>query len=448
MPLGWRLTMKEDSETGSRKPKARLYCQGFRDRRKELETYAGTPTLSSILVSIVFVLSKGWNLAKVDVKTAFLQAYETNIENVGTVIPEGLPVLPLRSPYEDVGPEEWEKLRRMAQQIKPGDVRILVKALYGLKTAPSLFGKRFTEVLKKLGFEPIDESVLVKRDHSTKEITSVLWKHVDDCQGGGINIEKELEDLGNMLATSGVIQLEEGKTAKFLGMEQKRIGAELEISQEAYLNSLNVADLISGRKRVVNSEDLAPPKEGEIDKSLQSKYAALNGVLGWAIKTRPDQRVYHDTLSCFITTPSARHLQALALVLQTLKQTPSTLKLQGLPGDVKLVLFTDASYERDTFEGRLGWKVFLVDVDWRVYNGSLTTNLVLWGTKRDKTKHGSSTSAELLALDKGIRSLWGVKRLVTQLWGQCIGVEIYIDCNPLCHQLQSGRCMEDPIYFN
>eukprot|EP00919_Chromeraceae_sp_WS-2016_P021606 GHVR01051020.1.p1 GENE.GHVR01051020.1~~GHVR01051020.1.p1 ORF type:complete len:1043 (+),score=157.92 GHVR01051020.1:522-3650(+) len=33
MPLGWRLTMKEDSETGSRKPKARLYSQGFRDRR-------------------------------------------------------------------------------------------------------------------------------------------------------------------------------------------------------------------------------------------------------------------------------------------------------------------------------------------------------------------------------------------------------------------------------
>eukprot|EP00919_Chromeraceae_sp_WS-2016_P075558 GHVR01178730.1.p1 GENE.GHVR01178730.1~~GHVR01178730.1.p1 ORF type:complete len:111 (-),score=6.17 GHVR01178730.1:74-406(-) len=99
--------------------------------------------------------------------------YSTN-----TTITVCLPVLAVNSPSKDVG--------QTAEEIKPGDVRVIVKALYSLMTAPSLFGKTFAAVQTNLVYEPIDRSVLIKTDHSTQIVTIVMWKHVDDCQ---VNIE-------------------------------------------------------------------------------------------------------------------------------------------------------------------------------------------------------------------------------------------------------------------
>uniref|UniRef100_A0A0G4HUE7 Reverse transcriptase Ty1/copia-type domain-containing protein n=1 Tax=Chromera velia CCMP2878 TaxID=1169474 RepID=A0A0G4HUE7_9ALVE len=113
---------------GKRIAKSRLVARGFQDPRDAeiLKTYSGTADAGLARVAFVWALSRGWEAAKVDVSTAFLQA---PIEDgVWLRLPHDLPV------------EVYPGLRY-------GVFIKIVKAVYGLKDAP----KKYTDYFKRKG---------------------------------------------------------------------------------------------------------------------------------------------------------------------------------------------------------------------------------------------------------------------------------------------------------
>uniref|UniRef100_A0A0G4HLP9 Integrase catalytic domain-containing protein n=1 Tax=Chromera velia CCMP2878 TaxID=1169474 RepID=A0A0G4HLP9_9ALVE len=63
LPLSARFTWKENGEMGERDTNARVYSQGFKDPR-EMPTYTGTPSIHSIYIAIIYMLSKDFPMMK------------------------------------------------------------------------------------------------------------------------------------------------------------------------------------------------------------------------------------------------------------------------------------------------------------------------------------------------------------------------------------------------
>src|SRR6202012_518211 len=119
----------------------RRYLRGDQDKRKQ-ETYAGTPSLSSVFVCTVFILTQQWPLAKFDVDKAFQQVTEDpSAGRVGVRIPTGLPSLPQQRPEKWASLyslERWAWIYQKSLEMQPGQIRLLLKSHYGKRNAPNL----------------------------------------------------------------------------------------------------------------------------------------------------------------------------------------------------------------------------------------------------------------------------------------------------------------------
>eukprot|EP00919_Chromeraceae_sp_WS-2016_P034638 GHVR01081938.1.p1 GENE.GHVR01081938.1~~GHVR01081938.1.p1 ORF type:complete len:199 (+),score=12.79 GHVR01081938.1:546-1142(+) len=125
-----------------RLPKSRLVALGYADPRNcdSLDTYSGTANKDLLRMSFIYYLSRGWNIAKSDVSTAFLQAPIT--DEVWVKLPE---MMPENSPHN----------------YTPGATAKALKAIYGLKDAPRVYTQHIKKKVKVLGWEEIHESIFI-----------------------------------------------------------------------------------------------------------------------------------------------------------------------------------------------------------------------------------------------------------------------------------------------
>uniref|UniRef100_A0A0G4F1M5 Reverse transcriptase Ty1/copia-type domain-containing protein n=1 Tax=Chromera velia CCMP2878 TaxID=1169474 RepID=A0A0G4F1M5_9ALVE len=365
LPLSARFIWKENGEMGEKDTNARVYSQEFKDPR-EMPTYAGTPSIYSIYIAIIYMLSKDFSMMKADVSGAFLQAEHICDKKIGIRV-SGIRILP---DFPDKKPEELSKftdehhkiVKKKRKELKEGEIYITDKALYGKPGSVRMFSTKAKTELKELGFEEIDESIHMRRETNANEVNAVIYHHVDDFEGGAMDIEEIFSKYGHRLSLGSLVRVVDGEAAKFVGIEQMRQGKNMSLSQASFLNSLCVDDLLPEKKRVVREEDLKVPEDDMIDLSLKPRYQSLIGTLGWAVRTEPKVQPFFSILSSRANCVSKKLMECLVLVLQALKERPFSLELRGINiSTLLLYIFNNSFFFTLSKEGRQAWMHFLVD---------------------------------------------------------------------------------------
>ena len=136
-------------------------------------------------------------------------------------------------------------------------------------------------------------------------------------------------------------------------------------------------------------------------------------------------------------------------MLQSMQQSNERLVLRAVHGRPRLVLYTDAAFDRKLGEARLGYVIVVAGDGWSI-EANDQSNWVSWGSKRFRQEVISSTSAETYAGLLGIRKLWGPLRLMKELWDD-EGVDrpiVVIDSQPLYSEihLDFARCCSHLLF--
>ena len=133
LPVKWVFTIKRDSQGNIERYKARLVAKGFRQREgiDFTEVYAPVSKHTSLRALLACIVTKGWEVRQLDVKTAFLNGELE--EKIYMQQPPGY------------------------QQGSAGMVCRLRKALYGLRQAPRAWYAKLKSEFEAAGF-PATES--------------------------------------------------------------------------------------------------------------------------------------------------------------------------------------------------------------------------------------------------------------------------------------------------
>ena len=232
------------------------------------------------MTMLTYAEQKGQDLAFVDISTAFLQAKESSPEKVAVKLPQHLPRLPDVVPgwaMGSFGPQEWNTLKARAREMRPGEIRELDKALYGLRNAPYLFIEQFRGIVKKQGYDcNVAESILI-RPGSGSRPHDVMAHHIDDVISAamGTQARKSIEEIGRELAMGPITELPVGQTGRvtYVGMQFERDAAGMEVHQGDYVRELVLESLSHPDKiPVVDSSTIKAPLPEEVDMALESTY--------------------------------------------------------------------------------------------------------------------------------------------------------------------------------
>ena len=458
--MGWRKTWKllekeKEGEPVRRKAKSRLYCKGFQDKRQQLNTYAGTPRLWALMTMLTYAVLQGQSLAFVDISTAFLQAEENSPEKVAVRLPQHLPKLPPELPgwaMDSLGPRDWASLKELARTMRPGEIRELDKALYGLRNAPYLFIEQFREIVRSHGYKSnVAESILLRdRVGGPKD---VMAHHIDDVMAAGMGSSARLsiEAIGEKLAMGPITELPADTVGRvtYVGMQFERSAEGMEVHQGDYVKELALKPLPDSHKiPVVDSSTIKPPLPGEVDMTLEKAYRTHAGWLGWAVKTQPRWRVFYDLLAKYSHQPSPKLLLSLRRVLAKMQQMGAQrMTIRKFLGRPRLALFTDGGFESSTGRGRLGFVIRLISEHWTPESTTRSdgSNVLMFSTKAHKQLHVSSSGPELIALQWGVKNLWRLQYLCRSLWGEDLqDPMVVIDCKPVYDQLRRQETISEP----
>eukprot|EP00918_Siedleckia_nematoides_P095788 GHVU01210171.1.p1 GENE.GHVU01210171.1~~GHVU01210171.1.p1 ORF type:complete len:485 (+),score=63.85 GHVU01210171.1:369-1823(+) len=440
MDMRWLLTEKEDGE-GNVRHKARWICRGFQSRR-DCETYAGTPAWKHLRTMLVLAASRGWELATVDVKGAFLQARTAEDSHICVRLDDGMPRLPAQNAFpEIVSDEEWRGLRAEANELKPGQVRRLKKALYGDKESPRRWKRDFRSSAEALGFQEVAESVEIRRGSDLQSDAAMLH-HIDDIVITALDTAPAVSEICDTFQCNTPQVLAVGESVKFTGFDLAHTVEGFTLSSDGYL-AQQPAGGAAARGDIVDKQ-LERGDNEVTDMRLKHEYAHTVGKIGWAVThTRPDQMVYFCRLSEQNQQPTAQRLAVAKRVLQALKETPSELSFQGVQGHPVLVRYSDAGYNGVSKKARLGFKIYVLDQDMLRAHGNYV-NLIDWDTSRAARRVASSSAAELFAFKEMVKRLFEHVDFVTELWGMQPQVRVRTDCAALVLQIQSGVSQSEP----
>ena len=134
------------------------------------------------------------------------------------------------------------------------------------------------------------------------------------------------------------------------------------------------------------------------------------------------------------------------ILLRMKDMTAEKQLIRPVHGKPRLAIFTDGGFESSTGTGRIGMVIRIVGEHWSPNNTETKpNNIILFNTKRLKTKQISSSGPELLALLYGTKHIWSVLYLCRSLWGETLGRPlIVIDSKPVYDQLATGQAQSEP----
>ena len=257
MTAGWRRTWKGEGD--NRVAKSRLYVRGFHDKRDKewLKTYSSTMDKGLFRILLIYVMSRGWNLAKTDVSTAFLQA--KSVDELYIRLPKDLPHEARDMGYEPEGVYKQER------------------ALYGRVDAPRLFTTQFKSALQLHGWGEVAPSILVKRDVKG-EIEGVMGTHVDDLLCGAATPCAELEAIGKVYKTGDVYAIRQDVYEVYAGLDIMVGKDRCLLGQHRYAEGinteLNTCDTL--RRRQFTDSDILLTPDGEVQHNIQRSAARMD----------------------------------------------------------------------------------------------------------------------------------------------------------------------------
>uniref|UniRef100_A0A0G4G8L8 Uncharacterized protein n=1 Tax=Chromera velia CCMP2878 TaxID=1169474 RepID=A0A0G4G8L8_9ALVE len=114
-----------------------------------------------------------------------------------------------------------------------------------------MFSTKTKTELKELGFEEIDESIHVQRETNTNEVNAVIYHHVDDFEGGAMDIEEIFSKYGHRLSLGSLV-LESDDEWNLVACGSKR-------TKQKFISSTSceMASMVDGVKAAYKTRDIA-----------------------------------------------------------------------------------------------------------------------------------------------------------------------------------------------
>ncbi|GAA5980434.1 hypothetical protein JCM11641_003392 [Rhodosporidiobolus odoratus] len=388
----WVLLVKRDADGRVIKYKARLVARG--DMQVEGvdfdETFSSTVRLTTVRVVYALLASNPtWSYRQFDISNAYLLG---NLEQeIYVKQPPGF-----------------------TDSARPGAVRRLRRALYGLRQGGREWQKVLRTALESLGFRrsDADHGLYVRRKDGK---FAVIPTHVDDgLVVGDDDLDAVVEELSEKLEG----KLKQVDTGLFLSMRVRRLAdGAVELDQSHYAKSVLerfFPEGLTARTTPLDSDysSITPAAE---DERYDCPYRELLGALVYLSScTRPDLAFALSFASRFSACPAERHWSILVRISRFLSGNVSLgLRYSAAPSSFSadlLTAWTDSDHagDRDTRRSVSGY-VFGVGWD------SLCSTAVSWMSRRQKSVAISSTEAEYVALSETAREALWLRALLLDL---------------------------------
>ncbi len=427
MTAGWRRTWKGEGE--NRKAKSRLYVRGFQDKRERgwVETYSSTVDRGQLRIAMMYALHRGWNVAKADVSTAFLQAPAE--DELYLRMPNDLPAEAKKLGYE------------------PGGLYRQLKAIYGRADAPRLYTEEFKgRSSRALKWMEVAPAILLREENGEKK--AVMAMHVDDLKCASVEPVKELEAVRDLFKLGEISGTKSREGMVYTGLNFKWGTESFEYSQKDYVEALEVGleERDSLKKRKFSKEDVKMSEVEEVNVAYQEAQQKWCGVLGWIANTQPRLSTIFSEASRNNTRPSAASVLGLRRACQYAKEihTPLVFKKVDMP---VVVMWCDGHFDLSSCTARIGWEAQVLDKKEMNKLGKPRDlhcyNVIGWRSKRSGKKMSSASESELEALLEGVKQIPLYTSLITKLWGVKPKVYFVTDSQIVLRYLRTGQAKTD-----
>ncbi|CAE7352090.1 unnamed protein product [Symbiodinium microadriaticum] len=407
LPTKFVFTVKPNDQAEESNPatwfkrKARLVVRGNMAAEDGAAVYTETAPAEAVRAGLTLATRFRWTVAVLDVVAAFLRTPMNRSAGDPIVVvqpPRLLEVMGLAIPMELWG---------------------LVRALYGLRQSPALWGDFRDYTLRSS--EPPGGMRLQQGGAATSwwkvvntddQMIAIILVYVDDfllC--GPTEVVSRLATwIRGIWETSNPTLLAPGTPIRFLGMELQvddQFPEEVSIGQQGYIQELLRLHAIppTAMSKIPISKELVAEREVQKEVNPGDVHLAqqLTGEILWvAQRSRPDLSY---TSSVMASLCLKQPQQVIEIGLKTLGYLQRTagyqLRIRG-EGD-SLVMFCDAAYAPQNARSHGGWLV--------MYGGSP----IMWRSGKQAMVTLSTAEAELLAIIDGAIALKGVEALLLDM---------------------------------
>jgi hypothetical protein len=382
----WVFNIKRKADGTVERYKARLVAKGFLQRYGQdyLETFAPTPSFTSIRMLANIALQNSWGMDHMDVATAFLEG--------------------------DL--EEWERIYMEAPPgyfLSPDEVFELHKCLYGLKQSARKFNKKIDKILKQHGLQQSTADKCVYLSYNkNNELTSAVAVHVDDILVTG---EEKLVKKIKATLHKAFTMKDLGQLSWYLGVRFTWKDNAVYLSQEAYAKDVlerHRMDRSNPRDTPADSGKLRKPA-GEItqeerrwldsrDKTTTTFRQSVGSLRYLADRTRPDITYAVGQLARHMQDPRREHWIAVKQVFAYLHKTQHFgLRYVRTPDKAAVMGWSDSDWAQDP-DDRSSTSGYVF---------TQAGGAISWSSTKQSVIARSSAEAELIALDQCAReALW------------------------------------------
>ena len=317
----------------------RMTLRGFKDvDAADLITFAGTSSRVSQRIVVSEACCRGWPLAAIDVKKAFLKgityaelaattnepAREVNFE----LSPDAVAIL-----RQCPGFENFDPTREVLHNTKPGT---------GCKDAPRCFGIKFTRATNdEFGAKSTthDEKFIVR--HTEGKLDFLGAKHVDDVKAGcPPDILKEFISKLEKVLGKGELDITLHNFT-CCGVRHSLTDKSYEMDQIEYVNAL---------KPIENKEMVGKSNDQPADPYNAQLFLSLLMALAFSLLTRVDLGAYVVALQRIAQSPKCLHIRRLNALVRWAQRNPLKLVYHFMTCAGQLMCDSDTGYRREVDE--------------------------------------------------------------------------------------------------
>lgn len=322
------------------------------------ETFSPVARFDSIRSLLAVAAAKDFEIAQIDVKTAFL--YDDLTETIYMEQPDG---------FED----------------GTNRVCLLNKSLYGLRQVPRQWHAKFDNFMKEFGLEPTTADPCIYTSEGGELLVAL---YVDD----GLVIGKSKLEIDKLLKSmQQKFEITSSDATCYLGVEiiRNREEKTIRLIQTAYAKAVLKKFGMTSCNSVATPADSSITLKINVNNDLKTvPYRQLVGSLMYlAVVTRPDLAYTVATLSRFLDSPTNKHWNAGKRALRYLAGTTDLGITYGRDKSNELVAYSDADWANCVSTRKSVSGVVLL----------LNGGPVVWFSRKQGVVATSTTDAEYVA---------------------------------------------------
>ena len=393
-PIGckWVFKLKKDENGNVTKYKARIVAKGYSQKfgTDYEHTFAPTVKISAVRILLTIAAKYDLELKHLDISTAYLHG---DLE-------------------EDIYMEQPEWFEEVDRSI----VYKLMKSLYGLKQAGRQWNKKIHSSLLEAEFVQCpQEPCVYMREKNGKKIVIAIF--VDDIIIAASE-NNDIEEVKNFLSIFYELN-DEGELSWYTGIKivRNRQKREIYLYQPQYtenlLKNFNMQDCNPVKTPLTVNDDnklyIRSQKDDEWLKTKMPYREAIGSIMFLMLMTRPDLAYAVGVASRYLDNHSQYAWNAVKRILRYIKGTKNFGIILGASEgnnseakELKLTCYADADWAGDTNDRK----------STSGYVNLLGNSLVSWKSEKQPTVAQSTTEAELIAANSGVREVVAIRRIL------------------------------------